>query len=145
MRILVLFVAASAALLACGGGSTPPPGSPAPGDSNAVETPPPATAAPASASAAVTDTAPARPPRPLDLSNSCGHALRLYYGENPNDGAGQFANVDPGATIPVPRGPDGSVVVWVVTDKGMGLATVHVTKRMKHIAIDSSCMRIDAN
>jgi len=37
------------------------------------------------------------------------------------------------------------VVVWVVTDKGMGLADVHVTRRMKHVAIDASCMRIDAN
>jgi hypothetical protein len=128
------------AVAACGG-SNPPATAPAAGASDDTASLSP----PASASAAPTDTAPARPPRPLDLTNSCTKAMRLYYGENPGDGAGQFATVDPGATIPVPRGPDGAVVVWVVTDKGLGLATVHVTKRMKHIAIDTTCMKIDAN
>jgi hypothetical protein len=133
---------AVAAVAACGG-STPPAAAPAAStsDDTASLSPP----ASASTPAAPADTAPARPPRPLDLTNSCAKAMRLYYGENPGDGAGQFATVDPGATIPVPRGPDGAVVVWVVTDKGLGLATVHVTKRMKHVAIDTSCMKIDAN
>ena len=129
---------------ACGGSNPPPAASPAARDSSDTESLSPP-AASASGATAATDTAPARPPRPLDLSNACTHAIRLYYGENPGDGSGQFATVDPGATVPVPRGPDGTVVVWVVTDKGMGLADVHVTRRMKHVAIDASCMRIDAN
>ena len=41
--------------------------------------------------------------------------------------------------------PDGSVVVWVVDDKGEGLASVHVTRRMKHVRINADCARIDAN
>jgi hypothetical protein len=35
--------------------------------------------------------------------------------------------------------------VWVVDDKGAGLGSVHVTRRMKHITINADCGRIDAS
>jgi hypothetical protein len=71
--------------------------------------------------------------------------MHLYFGDHPGDGNGQAAVVATGATIPVPRGPDGTVVVWVVDDKGFGLASVHVTRHMRHVRIDAACMKIDAD
>jgi len=75
----------------------------------------------------------------------CPHDLRLYYGDQPNDGKGTNVTVSQGANLAVPRNPDGSVVVWVVDEKGNGLASVHVTRRMKHVRINTDCARIDAN
>ena len=77
--------------------------------------------------------------------SSCPHDVKVYYGDQPGDGKGQASTVATGATIQVPRGPDGAVVVWVVDDKGSGLASVHVTRHMKHIKIDAACGRIDAD
>ena len=71
--------------------------------------------------------------------------MKLYYGDQPGDGKGQSATVASGATLQVPRGPDGAVVVWVVDDKGAGLASVHVTRHMKHLTINADCGRIDAS
>jgi hypothetical protein len=83
--------------------------------------------------------------RRLDLTNNCSKETRFYYGDDPSDGKGQFATVASGATVAVPRGADGSVVVWVVGDRGLGLASVHVTRRMKHVRLDTACMHLDAD
>jgi hypothetical protein len=83
--------------------------------------------------------------RPLDLVSFCPHDLRLYYGDQPGDGLGTNATIATGAELQVPRKPDGSVVIWVVDEKGQGLASVHVTRRMKHVRINADCSRIDAN
>jgi hypothetical protein len=105
------------------------------------------TAQPAASSAAVpAEAAPtAEQQRPLDLASFCPHDLRLYYGDQPGDGLGTNATIATGATLAVPRKPDGSVVIWVVDEKGQGLASVHVTRRMKHVRINADCSRIDAN
>jgi hypothetical protein len=130
---------AAALLLACASSPAPSPSSP-----GAPDQAPSSAAAFASASAIPPD-APAKPQRPLDLVNSCPHDVKLYYGEQPGDGKGEAATVATGATVAVPRGPDGAVVVWVVDDKGFGLASVHVTRRMRHVKIDAACGRIDAD
>jgi hypothetical protein len=70
--------------------------------------------------------------------------MHLYYGEKPGDGKGQAVTVAGGAAVPVPRNPDGTVVVWV-TDQGAGIATVHVTKHMRHVRVVASCMNIEAD
>jgi hypothetical protein len=77
--------------------------------------------------------------------NLCPKSVRLYYGDNPGDGHGQLVTVDAGATVDVPRSPDGTVVVWVVSEANKGLATVHVTRRMRHVRLDAACTHIDAN
>jgi hypothetical protein len=111
----------------------------APSDSAATE--PAASSAAPAAEAAPT----AAQQRPLDLASFCPHDLRLYYGEQPGDGKGVNATIATGATLQVQRNPDGTVVVWVVDEKGTGLASVHVTKRMKHVRINADCSRIDSN
>jgi hypothetical protein len=84
---------------------------------------------------------------PLDLVNDCPKETRFYFGDDPADGKGQFATVPAGGTVAVPRGADGSVVVWVVGDRNMGLASVHVTRRMrkKHVRLDTACVHLDAD
>jgi hypothetical protein len=70
--------------------------------------------------------------------------MRLYYGAAPGDARGQSATVAGGATVAVPRGADGTVVVWIVDESGRGLASVPVRRRMTHVHIDPGCSRIDA-
>ncbi|HEY8038762.1 MAG TPA: hypothetical protein VIF15_03180 [Polyangiaceae bacterium] len=126
-------------LIACA--APPPPEVPAPSASA-----PTVVSAPASAASSGADDA--QPPvhrRPLELTNGCPHDVHLYYGEQPGDGKGQSTTVATGASVPVPRGPDGAVVVWVVDDKGLGLANVHVTKFMRHVRFDASCSRLEAD
>jgi hypothetical protein len=137
MRALLLFV--GVVLFACG--SAPPPPASAPTDTGAPST---AASAPASTAAAADDAAAPRT-RPLDLTSACPHDLHLYFGDHPGDGNGQPGVVAAGATIPVPRGPDGATVVWVVDDKGFGLGSVHITKHMRHVRIDTACMKLDAD
>ena len=126
------------ALAACESPAPPAPATPAAPSVGAPDT--------AASSAAPAAQAPTQEQqRPLDLVSFCPHDLRLYYGDNPSDGTGVHATISQGASLAVPRNPDGSVVVWVVDEKGQGLASVHVTKRMKHVRINTDCARIDAN
>jgi hypothetical protein len=137
MRVLLPVLVA--ALAACASASPPPAAPPAdPG--------PPASASPTPASAAsAADEPPAGHTRPLDLTSACPHDMHLYFGDHPGDGQGQPGIVASGATIPVPRAADGTQVVWVVDDKGFGLASVHITKHMRHIRIDAACTKLDAD
>jgi hypothetical protein len=130
----------SAALLACA--STPaPPNAP---DNTAAAAAQPS-APPSASAAAPADATPAVQQRPLDLTNACTHEMHLYYGEQPGDGKGKAATVPAGAVVSVPRNADGTIVVWVTDDKGGALSDVHVTKRMHHVRIDATCMKIDAD
>jgi len=134
-----LLPALGALLFACG--SAPPPAASPPTD---PATPATSTSATASTAAAADD-APVPRSRPLDLTSACPHDVHLYFGDQPGDGKGQAGVVATGATIPVPRGADGTTVVWVVDDTGFGLGSVHITKHMRHIRIDAACMKIDAD
>jgi hypothetical protein len=137
-RTPLLACLACVALAACESPAPPAPAAPSVPSASAPE----ATAS----SAAPAAEAPTREQqRPLDLASFCPHDLRLYYGEQPNDGKGTNVKIAMGDNLQVPRNPDGSVVVWVVDEKGNGLASVHVTKRMKHVRINADCARIDAN
>jgi hypothetical protein len=143
MRPLIPIVVLGAALLAvlsC----APAPESAAPATPAASETPAPQAVAAASASVVPTDAPPVHE-RLLELTNGCPKEMHLYYGEHPGDGHGQGATVSAGSTTPIPRGSDGTVVVWVVDDKGFGLASVQVTRRMRHVRVNADCMRIEAD
>jgi hypothetical protein len=71
--------------------------------------------------------------------------MQVYYGDQPGDGEGKGATVPGGATVPLTRNADGTLVVWVTDEKGTGLASVHVTRHMRHVKIDAACGRIDAD
>jgi hypothetical protein len=134
-----LLPALGAVFFACA--SAPPPSAVPPADTS-----PPSTAASATGTTvAGADDAPVPRSRPLDLTSACPHDVHLYFGDQPGDGKGQPGVVATGATIPVPRAADGTMVVWVVDDKGFGLGSVHITKHMHHIRIDAACMKIDAD
>jgi hypothetical protein len=133
-----LVLLATLNLAACG--SPPPPVAPAPAA--------PVDATAAAPAEAASSAAPAADPphqRSLDLASSCPNDVHLYFGEQPGDGKGTAAVLHTGTTMPVPRGSDGTVVVWVTDDKGAGLASVHVTKHMRHVRIDATCSKIDAD
>jgi hypothetical protein len=84
--------------------------------------------------------------RALDLTNECPREMHVAFGEQvPVEGKTQVTAIASGAVMQVPRNPDGSVVVWVTNEKGGGLASVHVTKRMRHVRIEPSCLQIEAD
>jgi hypothetical protein len=103
-----------------------------------------ATATPAAPAPTAEATRPV-PTRPLDLTSACPHDVNLFYGNHPGDSNGEKATVSPGTTVPVPRRADGTMVIWVVDGNGAGLASVNITKHMRHIRIDAACMKIDAD
>jgi hypothetical protein len=121
---------------------------PSPATPDTAATPPSSSASPASSASAPPAEA-AEPPaahrRPLELKNECTREMHVYFGEQPGDGKGQASTVAAGAVVAVPRNPDGTGVVWVTDDTGAGLASVHITKWMRHVRIDSSCTKLDAD
>lgn len=129
--------------LACASSPSPPA---APGTAPDIAVAPGSSlSAPAAASSAPgPEVAPARQ-RPLDLTNGCPREMHVYFGEQPGDGKGQAATVAASAVVPVPRNADGTAVVWVTDPGGSGLASVRVTKHMRHVRIDAGCMKIDAD
>jgi len=142
-------LAGSLLLLTACGSSTPAANAPTVDSPAASASAAAGTGAPA-ASTAPDSTAAAPEPtalqqRPLDLTSACSHDLHLFYGAHPGPGAGASATIAKGATITIPRLPDGTQMVWVIDDKGNGLASVNVSKRMRHIRIDAACMHIDAD
>jgi len=134
-----LLLAFAVVLCACGSSPPPAPSSPTDDGNPSAGTP---AAAPAGTAA---DEPPGPHFRPIDLTSACPHDVHLYFGDQPGDGKGHAVVAATGTPIPVPRGADGTMVVWVVDDKGFGLASVHVTKAMRHVRIDAACMKIDAD
>jgi hypothetical protein len=130
----------ASALVLCACGSSPPPAASSPADDATLSA---GTPAPASTAGAADDPGPHF--RPIDLTSACPHDVHLYFGDQPGDGKGHAVVAATATPIPVPRGADGTMVVWVVDDKGFGLASVHVTKAMRHVRIDAACMKIDAD
>lgn len=135
-----LILAPSLGLVPSACASPPPPAAAPAQPAPSSDTPPVASSA-----APAAEEPPAHHYRPLDLANACPHDVHLYYGDQPGDGKGQSVTVATGATVPVPRGPDGTLVVWVVDDKGFGLASVHVTRAMRHVRFDAACMKLEAD
>ena len=129
-------------LVLVAGCASPPP--PAAAPATTAEPPPPASAS-AAASTAAAPEEPARHFRPIELTNACAHDVHVYFGDRPGDGHGTSATVATASSVPVPRGPDGTVVVWVVDDQGQGLASVHVTRWMRHVRFDPGCMKLEAD
>jgi hypothetical protein len=132
-----LFAVSGVVFFACA--STPPSSVPPPAEPGASST------AASGSESAVADPAPAPHFRPLDLTSACPHDVHLYFGEHPGDGKGQPGVVTSDATIPVPRGADGTTTVWVVDNTGAGLASVQITRPMRHVRIDAACMKIEAD
>jgi hypothetical protein len=133
---VIAFALASVTLVACA--SAPPTATPA---ATPASTPAPI----ASVAPAPTQEAPAPHFRPLELANACMREVHLYYGEQPGDGKGESTKVAAGGTIPVPRGADGTLVLWVVDEQGNGLASVHVTRNMRHVRFDATCSKLSAD
>lgn len=98
-----------------------------------------------------TSTAPASPydttsvPLSIEVHSDCTDNVPLFLGETPKFGNGTKTNISPNTTTSFPRNSDGTLVLWIVDDQENGLASVHITKRMKKVSIGRSCRTLDAN
>lgn len=147
MRLSVLF-AFSLALFACApheddsNGFTPTAPQPTPPSSSFLNhddaTPTP------SASATPSPTEDTMTPTTIEVHNDCSDSVPIFVGEQPKFGSGTKTSMSGNSTTTYPRNGDGTVTIWIIDDHENGLASVHVTKRMKHVEIGRSCRTLDA-
>jgi hypothetical protein len=84
-------------------------------------------------------------PITVDVHNDCTDSVPLFFGEKPKFGNGTKTSISSNTTTTVPRNSDGTLTIWIIDDQENGLASVHVTKRMKKVEIGRSCRTLDAN
>lgn len=84
-------------------------------------------------------------PITIDVHNDCTDSVPLFLGDKPKFGSGTKTSVSSNSTTTFPRNSDGTLTVWIIDEQENGLASVHVTKRMKKIEIGRSCRTLDAN
>jgi hypothetical protein len=84
-------------------------------------------------------------PMTIDIHNDCTDSVPLFLGEKPKFGSGTKTSVSSNSTTSFPRNGDGTLTVWIIDDQENGLASVHVSKRMKKIDIGRSCRTLDAH
>lgn len=133
------------ATVACGAPATPSPvSSPTAGSPSASSSEPTTVAGTASPAADPAPPAGGRH-RPLVLRNLCGEVVTLSFADDPKaTGAGR-KTVAPSGTLDVPRKPDGSQTVWLISDKDEGIARVQITRGMTEIEVGRSCRTLDAH
>jgi hypothetical protein len=84
-------------------------------------------------------------PLTIEVHSDCTDSVPLFLGDTPKFGNGTKTSVSANTTTSFPRGSDGTVTIWILDDQENGLASVHVTKRMKKVDIGRSCRTLDAN
>ena len=87
------------------------------------------------------------PPSPtVEIHNACADAVPVYFGEQPNgSGGGDFVTLRGSGTSHVERREHGELTVWIVDDKGFGLAHVKVSRKMSKVEIGPSCRTLHAD
>ncbi len=88
--------------------------------------------------------APAKPPRPLEIRSECHEPVSVFYGKTPG-GPGTRAVIEGEATVSATRDADGTLTVWITDEKGDGLASVQVSRRMRRVDIGGSCRTLYAH
>ncbi|MEO8799516.1 MAG: hypothetical protein ABI551_16610 [Polyangiaceae bacterium] len=83
-------------------------------------------------------------PTTVEVHNDCTDAVPIFIGDRPRFGSGTKVALSADSTTSVPRNGDGTVTIWLIDQNDNGLASVHVTKRMKRVEIGRSCRTIDS-
>jgi hypothetical protein len=84
-------------------------------------------------------------PMTIDIHNDCTDSVPLFLGDKPKFGSGTKTSVSSNSTTSFPRDSDGTLTIWIIDAEENGLASVHVTKRMKKVEIGRSCRTMDAH
>lgn len=79
---------------------------------------------------------------PVEVHTECATGSPIYLGETPNGQTGTFLTLRGGSTSHLARDAEGNLTVWLVDDKGFGLAHVRVNRKMKRIEIGRSCQTL---
>ena len=82
---------------------------------------------------------------PVAVHTECPAGSPIYLGETPNGVTGSFLTLRGGSTSHLARDPQGNLTVWLVDDKGFGLAHVRVTRKMKRVEIGKSCLTLHSD
>ena len=126
-------------------------------DSNAIAPSNPQPMAPSSAfmnsepapeaSSSATSTSPTQDtvtPTTIEVHNDCSDSVPIFIGDTPKFGNGTKTSMSGNSTTSYPRNGDGTLTLWILDEHDNGLASVHVTKRMKHVEVGRSCRTLDA-
>ncbi|MEO7111468.1 MAG: hypothetical protein ABI183_13600, partial [Polyangiaceae bacterium] len=84
-------------------------------------------------------------PLTIDVHSDCTDSVPLFLGDKPKFGSGTKTSVSSNSTTSFPRDSDGTLTIWIIDDQENGLASVHITKRMKKVEIGRSCRTLDAH
>jgi hypothetical protein len=84
-------------------------------------------------------------PMTIDIHNDCTDSVSLFLGDKPKFGSGTKTSVSSNSTTSFPRDSDGTLTIWIIDAEENGLASVHITKRMKKVEIGRSCRTLDAH
>jgi len=89
----------------------------------------------------------ARPPwtQTIEVNNLCVTGVHVYIGDVPNGTTGDHLVLRGGGTSHFPRTPDGTLVIWIEDERGYGLVKVHVSRKMSHVEIGTSCQTLHAS
>ncbi len=79
---------------------------------------------------------------PVEVHTDCPTGSPIYLGETPNGVTGTFLTLRGGSTSHLARDAEGNLTVWLVDDKGFGLAHVRVSRKMKRVEIGKNCQTL---
>ena len=83
-------------------------------------------------------------PTTIEVHNDCSDSVPIFIGDTPKFGNGTKTSMSGNSTTSYPRNGDGTLTLWIIDDHENGLASVHITKRMKRVEIGRSCRTLDA-
>jgi hypothetical protein len=114
-----------------------------PGSSPGSQSSPQAASGGPQAAAASDPAQPSAPvPTEVEVHNDCERTVPLFVGDQPGYGSGTQTSIESNTTTTEPRGPDGTVTIWIVDDSQNGVASVHVTPSTKRVVV--GCKTIKA-
>jgi hypothetical protein len=100
----------------------------------------------AAASESSPSAAPSAPiPTSVDAHNDCPQTVKLFLGSGdgkPGFSSGTQTSIGSNTTTTFPRGPDGSVTIWIIDDSENGITNLKVTPDISKVSIN--CTTITA-
>ena len=75
----------------------------------------------------------------VDIDNECPSPVRVFFGEKPGGEHDEIHTLRPKGLSHIPRDKSEGLTVWIVDDRGFGLAHVTATKFNHAVEIGESC------
>jgi hypothetical protein len=139
MKILALALPVAALAAGC----MMPPGYARNGGSGSSGSAQPSSSDPSAAAQGAAASNPATPSAPIptsvELHNDCPDKVGLFLGSGdgkPGFSSGTKTSIDTNTTTSEPRGPDGTVTIWIIDDSENGITSLKVTPDITRVTVN---------